>query len=337
VGPADAVQEGLADRRQQGLANRVRSGCATVMQRARFVRIDETALEHLAERLARPEAAPPAPSLDPAHHHVGSPQDTLAFVITLDAVNFGSGWFPHLAKRPGLSGYFTVAHSLKEQFEREGPWRAEALARLTAQDCARVFGQDLRVPEQAELMELFARAWNELGAFLATRYAGRFAGPLAEAEGSAEGIAGILGTLPFYRDVSRYEELEVPFFKRAQLTVADLAAAPIGEQGERLHGLERLTIFADNLVPHVLRSEGVLRYEPDLAERIERTELIAAGSHEEIEIRAAGVHAVERLVALLAARGVATTARALDFWLWNRGQSPAVKARPRHRTRTVYY
>jgi hypothetical protein len=46
---------------------------------------------------------------------------------------------------------------------------------------------------------------------------------------------------------------------------------------------------------------------------------------------------VELLVARLAERGIATTARALDYWLWNRGQSPAIKARPRHRTRTVYY
>jgi hypothetical protein len=27
----------------------------------------------------------------------------------------------------------------------------------------------------------------------------------------------------------------------------------------------------------------------------------------------------------------------LDVWLWNRGQAPEYKARPRHRTRTVFY
>jgi hypothetical protein len=27
----------------------------------------------------------------------------------------------------------------------------------------------------------------------------------------------------------------------------------------------------------------------------------------------------------------------LDMWLWNRGQAPEIKARPRHRCRTVYY
>ena len=31
-----------------------------------------------------------------------------AEMLVLDTVNFGSGWFPTLAKRPGLSGFRTV-------------------------------------------------------------------------------------------------------------------------------------------------------------------------------------------------------------------------------------
>jgi hypothetical protein len=53
---------------------------------------------------------------------------------------------------------------------------------------------------------------------------------------------------------------------------------------------------------------------------------------EEREIRACAVHACEQLAARL---GV--PARTLDTWLWNRGQQPAYKARPRHRTRCVFY
>ena len=66
-------------------------------------------------------------------------------------------------------------------------------------------------------------------------------------------------------------------------------------------------------------------------------ELIASGSPEEIEIRALAVHAVERLVAALADRGVRSSARELDQLLWMQGQDPEIKAHPRHRTRTVYY
>src|SRR5690606_5243227 len=98
-----------------------------------------------------------------------------------------------------------------------------------------------------------------------------------------------------------------------------------------------LTCFADNLVPHVLRHEGVLRYAPALAERIAREELLPSGAPEEVEIRAAGVHAVERLVEAIRAAGGHATAHAIDMALWRRGQDPAIKAHPRHRTRCPFY
>ena len=56
-------------------------------------------------------------------------------------------------------------------------------------------------------------------------------------------------------------------------------------------------MFADNLVPHVLRLDGVLEFDPRFAGRIEREELIEHDSPEEVEIRACAVHAVELIVA----------------------------------------
>ncbi|MEA2301616.1 MAG: hypothetical protein QOE44_2151, partial [Solirubrobacteraceae bacterium] len=53
---------------------------------------------------------------------------------------------------------------------------------------------------------------------------------------------------------------------------------------------------------------------------------------QEREIRACAVHACELL-----ARRVGVAPRVLDGWLWNRGQAPAYKARPRHRCRCVWY
>jgi hypothetical protein len=98
------------------------------------------------------------------------------------------------------------------------------------------------------------------------------------------------------------------------------------------HDLGRLTIFADNLVPHVLRVDGVLRYHPDLAAHIDAGSLLPAGGDEEREIRACAVHACEQM-----ASRIGVSPRILDGWLWNRGQQPRYKAIPRHRTRTVFY
>ena len=121
----------------------------------------------------------------------------------------------------------------------------------------------------------------------------------------------------------------MPFFKRAQIAAADLALAGIAPADD----LAALTLFADNLVPHVLRIDGVLEFDPDLVARIEAEQLLEHDSPEEVEIRACALHAVELLVA---AHG-ATTATAVDNVLWNRGAAPRYKAIPRHRARTTDY
>ena len=318
-----------------GLLEDVRAGSEAVMQRALSVRLEEEALSKLCSELAGVE--PARAGLDPAHHFVGDPDATLAYVVTLDALNFGSGWFPDLRKRPGLSGYFSMATALKERFERDGPWDAAALQQIGAGRCAAIFGQEGMGPPAAELMDLFATSLRDLGRWLSERWGGRFAGPVEAADGSAARLAALLSEMPLYRDVSRYDELEVPFFKRAQLTAADLSAAFEGRGFGAFHDLDRLTCFADNLVPHVLRCEGVLRYTPELAQRIDGGELIPHGSREEVEIRAAAVHSVERCVEEIARRGGSLRPCELDFQLWSRGQRPEIKAHPRHRTRTTFY
>jgi hypothetical protein len=315
------------------LCDAVRAGCARVVGQARAVRIDEPALSRWIESLV---GAADTASADPAHERFADPETTLAYVVTLDAVNFGSGWFPELRKRPGASGYFTVAACLRERFGRDGAWSAAQLARIDADACAELFEQRGNASVR-ELMELFARALRDLGTWLADRHGGSFARAVEAARGSADQLAASLAEMPLYRDVSHYAGFDVPFYKRAQITPADLAAAFGGLGLGVFHDLDRLTIFADNLVPHVLRREGVLVYDPDLAARIDAGQLVAAGSPEEVEIRASALHAVEHAVAALRQRGIAASARRLDYLLWNRGQRPEIKAHPRHRTRCPYY
>jgi hypothetical protein len=289
-----------------GICDDVRRHCATVAAGARWVTID-------VEAVGRIEPGPP-PVLDPVRHYLeGRPEDVAAYMLTLDAINFGSGWFPTLRKRPGSSGYYTVAWALADRFRERGPWTNEELGALEAADVARVLGQD---PEH-ELMALYARALNELGTFLGSRGA---LDVVAEAGGSAERLAETLAAgMPMFDDKG--------FWKRAQIVPNDFALAGLAYFDD----LDRLTIFADNLVPHVLRVDGVLRYHAELAAHIDREELLPPGDQEQ-EIRACAVHACE-----LIAERLNVPPRILDTWLWNRGQEPRYKALPRHRTRTTAY
>ncbi|MFQ5678049.1 MAG: queuosine salvage family protein [Gemmatimonadota bacterium] len=319
------------------LLDEVRARCADVARRARHVRVEPRRVPGYAAELAQAALAGGRPEVDPDSHHLDRGEETVAFFLTLDAVNFGSGYFPHLRKRPGLSGYFTVATSLKEQFEEHGAFTAEELTRITAEECGRIFGQAGASGPVAELMRLFANALNDLGVWLLDGFGGDFIGPVAAAGGSAERLVERLIEMPYFRDVSRHDGSEVPFYKRAQITAADLHFAFGGEGAGEFTDLDRLTIFADNLVPHVLRVDGLLTYAPALAARVDAEELIPPGSSEEIEIRACALHAVELLVRELDGGSDPVNAMRLDYLLWNRGQGAGYKARPRHRTRTVYY
>jgi hypothetical protein len=186
-------------------------------------------------------------------------------------------------------------------------------------------------------MSLFAQALNDLGDWLGQRYDDDPLGPIADANRSAARLVSLVSEMPLYRDVAAYRGMNVPLYKRAQILSTDLAIAFAGQGPGEFHDLDRLTIFADNLVPHVLRVDGLLKYDRDLLARIERGELIPPGSEEEVEMRAVTIHAVERLVDELRATGVPTSSRHLDYVLWNRGAGDVYKSLPRHRTRTVFY
>ena len=317
------------------LLEQVRTTCASVAKSAQQVHIVNERLAEYAASL--PLARLEKPEHDAGSHYLGKGENTLVFFITLDAINFGSGYFPHLQKRPGLSGYFTVASSLSDYFRACGPLSAQQLTGLTLLDCAHIFDQDLHNPPIGELMYLFAHALNVLGRYLLDQFGGSFVRLVESADGSAERLVELLVAMPYFNDVSAYRDGRVHFYKRAQLTAADLWIAFDGQGYGSFSDLGQLTIFADNLVPHVLRTDGVLVYAEDLAARIDRQELIPAGSAEEVEIRASALHAVELLSAQLRSLGHNVTPMKLDYLLWNRGQNRHYKARPRHRTRTVFY
>ena len=102
------------------LVDEVRAGAAWVSSRADRVRLDAEAVPSYAAELPGRAAVP---ALDPEAHLLEGPaEDRAAFYLTLDAINFGSGWFPTLRKRDGRSGYFTVALGLRERFAARGPW-----------------------------------------------------------------------------------------------------------------------------------------------------------------------------------------------------------------------
>jgi hypothetical protein len=302
------------------LGDEIREGCAWVAARARHVRIMEEAVPVYAAALPAPRGEADVPLVD------GPPELLASFHLTLDAVNFGSGWFPTLRKREGRSGYWTVALGLRDRFAAQGEWSPAELAAIGAAEVAHALGQD----PQHELMTLFAASLNDLGAHVAAEHGGSFLAVAQAAQGSAIALAERLASWDCFADSSPYAGRTIPFCKRAQIVAADLHHAGVADFSS---DLDRLTLFADNLVPHVLRLDGILCLDPGLAARIDAEQPIEHDSPEEVELRACAVHAVELVVA---ARSD-LTAQQVDQLLWTKGAGAAYKAVPRPRARCTAY
>ena len=266
------------------LSEDVRAHCARVAARAELVQIDLTAGGY----------AGGTSGLDPELHRLDAPRDEVVrYVLVLDAINFGSGWFDELGTdTDAITAGLTA---------RGAPWTAAELRGLEAAEVA----DTLSLPREHRLTALYADALRRLGAWLRE--------PL-DLGTSAQAFAA---ALPFPPDPG--------FHKRPQIAANDLQLAGVA----RFTDVDRLTAFADDRLPHVLRHDGVLAYAPELAARIDAGEELQHGEDAEVELRACAVHACEGLAA---AAGVPP--RLLDNWLWHRGRDRP--GRP-HRTRTTAY
>ena len=81
----------------------------------------------------------------------------------------------------------------------------------------------------------------------------------------------------------------------------------------------------------------VLCYAGDLAERVDRGDFLEPGSPEEVEIRANTLWAVELIRRKMRELGNHLRAFEIDWILWNLGQEERFRAKPYHRTVTVFY
>ena len=283
-----------------GIGAYSRRRCACLDESARALRvggaaralacaIDEAAVARVRRaRAARHGAARPRADL------VGGPRETrAAFLLTLNAINFGSGWFPTLRKRAGpvrlphgrggaARRFATTARGPRAELRRDRRTRDRRRARPGPR--ARADGAVRRRAARAR-PACPRRARRRLLA-LARR-----------GDGSAE-RSPRPGDLA---DVARRLALRrrpVPFYKRAQIAAADLASAGVAR-------------FARPRPAHALRRQPrPPRAAPRRRARVRRrrscaastpSELLEHGSPEEVEIRA--VRAARGASCIVAARG----------------------------------
>jgi hypothetical protein len=310
--------------------------CQQIVRSSRHVSLGEEALTGFARQLINERLQPPR--WEPRYHFSGEPERLAHYLLLLDALNFCFWPEPRWMisyKGETLNGYWALATSLKRAFEAGRALDdADHLATMTEEKLKQILDGTNEIPLLIERTQIL----REVGQVLSERFEGRAIRLFEAAEGSVVRLVELLTeNFRSFRDEAVYNGQKVYFYKRAQILAADLHDTFGGKGLGKLRDLEKLTAFADYKLPQVLRHLGILGYDDELAARIDAKQLIPAGSPEEIEIRAHTVWAVERIRQELKLLGVAMRSYELDWILWSLGQQDEFRARPYHRTVTIYY
>lgn len=227
-------------------------------------------------------------------HPDADARDVMDFIFLTSTINFAFTDFDaHEMFRVSYQGEEwsdseAMVACLKRAYDRGVPiLDGGFLARVSREELAALFEGNIPIPMLEERLAIF----HEVGTVLSEKYGGRFhrfvEGKPQRLYAGGEGLLErLLAELPSFRDVSVYHGHRVAFQKRAQLLWWNLHARFRDTGFFALEDAERLTVFADYIVPVAFRLMGITSYSDELEKKINSWTLLPADSEEEIEIRA---------------------------------------------------
>jgi hypothetical protein len=170
------------------------------------------------------------------------------------------------------------------------------LAKISRTELDDIFAGNMKMPMLDEKLAVL----HQIGAVLADKYDGRFHKFVQACsprlyDGGNGVIERMVKEFPRFNDVSEFEGHEIKFYKLAQLGVWMLYSTLHKSGKFRLDDAEKMTAFADYIVPVGLRLLGITWYSPELENVINAHQLIARDSRREIEIRAHCLYATALL------------------------------------------
>ncbi|HEY1679027.1 MAG TPA: queuosine salvage family protein [Candidatus Sulfotelmatobacter sp.] len=212
------------------------------------------------------------------------------------------------------------------------------LATITRQDMNKIFAGNMEMP----MIEEKIAVWRETGKVLTAKYGGRFYNFIRSCTprlyDNGKGLVERLAAeFPRYNDVSMFDGHEIKFYKLTQLGFWQIYSG-LHETGTfKLEDPQKMTAFADYIVPVALRLMGMTSYSSALEQAINSHKLIPRDSRQEIEIRAHCLYATALLadeINKLRSQEEQIIIPQIDARLWTHYHTTSW---PHHLTETIMY
>lgn len=263
----------------------------------------------------------------------------LNFHLNLHLFNFGHGFRHPLHALCGQGAWRTMKRGVERLHSAcgDGGINAAALTGLSAEAVDSLFGfpcgeEARELAPLREMILLVARSTGdrlvELGF---SSFADMIVAHASQSVISSSGLVELLaGNFSAFNDRRSLGGSEVLFLKKAQIAVAELYQ----KLGSTVEGLvdfgdvATFTVACDNVLPCVLKTLGILRFDDALEHWIMSGRPLRAG-REETLLRASALSAAETIVRL---SDGAFWSKELGDYLWTLGKEPEFRKVERHAT-----
>lgn len=315
-----------------------------VIERSRDVRTHPSKIGEVSGWMAYEELPMPDYQM-PFGIGEGSAEDVIDFILTADCIDTAfTDFSSHVKFQVDYAGrHFSDSDALfacmKRALDNGTPvLDGRYLAKVTRQELERIFAGNIELPMLDEKMQVL----HQVGGVLEEKYAGRFRNFVKACsprlyDGGNGLIDRLVKEFPRFNDVSEYDGHTIKFYKLSQLGVWFVYSALRKTGGFRLDDVDKLTAFADYMVPVGLRLLGITSYSPALEDAINTHQLIPRDSPWEVEIRAHCVYATALLceeINRLRPRDQQIVIPQVDARIWTHYHTTFW---PHHLTKTIMY
>jgi len=354
--PAKRVNPNLTTSLQK-----IRQSCSALISSGIHVKVDAAATAKFASTLSVEEIRKSSENRRGFPLKFGSIRQEVNFLCTLNLLNFGSGYRVALHKACDRGSQETICFGVIGM-HLSGEITARSIASLSLMEVANLFGvpveedyevqpgiHSVRPTKLKPFVEKIRSVLHETGRILLNLRCEDFVDFIGAPPASGHFSAAFLvdrfvETFPALADVYKFPingvEETIYMYKKAQLLVADLYhKLRTKDPRYALEDVHRFTVFADNVLPAVLRHFGALVATEELSSIIENN--TAPSTRAAAELRAGAVVACDLIVkAVNASRGAdvpPVQCQDLDYFLWEFGKKPEIRQLARHSSESIFY
>ena len=285
--------EGTALRWPKPIGSPVLDSLRPVIEHSRDVSTDLDRIVEVAKWMAYEELPLPEYAL-PFGIGKDDPHEAVDFILVADSIDTAfTDFSTHVKFQTDFAGqHFSDSDAefacLKRAMDSKIPiLDGHFLAEISRKQLAEIFTGNIEMPMLDEKLGVL----HEVGGVLVKKYRGHFHNFVSDCSprlyDNGNGLVDrLVKEFPRFNDVSVYDGQEIKFYKLAQLGIWMLYANLHRRGWFKLDDPEKMTAFADYIVPAALRILGILKYSPELEHKINSYEMLARDSAQEIEIRA---------------------------------------------------